>query len=243
MNMTAIPRGVVDDARLAVVRNREGQIIALDPVTGEVRWRHGQGLRPCAITHGLVLAVAIAGESGADAPQLTLVALAEDDGRELWRTHVADLPAWARPGLDDTADFALSADVTGDGIVLRWVVRSGYQGGAAADPERVAAQTREVVGAAEVDLSSRIARPVAEVPRSAPPHAEKVRTASGPPVGRDVVDYADTPSQRMELAVVDGGPQTSSDVVLRGVDPVSGDRRWEVVLDPAACGGPAPLRP
>jgi len=166
--------------------------------------------------------------------------MAEDDGRELWRVPVVELPAWARPGLDDTPDFALAAHVAGDTLLLRWVVRSAYQGGAAADPQRVAAQAREVVGAARVDLSTRTVQPVADALPSA--EAEALPAGSGPPVGGDVVDFADTQSQRMELAVVDRGSQTSSDVVLRGVDRVSGNKQWEVVLDQAPRRGPAPLR-
>jgi hypothetical protein len=242
MSVTRIPRVMVDDARLAVVHKRDGQVIALDPMTGEVRWRRGRGLRPCAITAATVLAVSIGAVPGQSASRLILVALAEDDGRELWSAPIADLPDWARPGLDDTPEFTLSAAVNGRAVVLRWAVRSAYQGGAAADPERIAAETREVVGAARVDLASRTVAPIA-VPPGDEVHADGRETVPGPALGGDVVEHADADALRVELAVVGGGRAVTGDVVLRGVDRVSGDRRWEVLLEQAARRGPPPLRP
>jgi hypothetical protein len=242
MSVTRIPRGVVDDARLGVVHTRDGYLIALDPMTGEVRWRRGPGLRPCAITAATVLAVSIVAVSGESASRLVLAALAEDDGRELWTAPVVDLPYWARPGLDDTPEFTLSAAVSGGAVVLRWVARTAYQGGAAADPERIAAETREVVGAARVDLASRTVQPIA-VPQADEVQAEARRTLPGPALGGDVVEHADADALRVELAVVGRGRAAPADVVLRGVDRASGDRRWEVVLEQAARPGPPPLRP
>jgi hypothetical protein len=228
----------VDDARLAVVRDREGQVIALDPTTGEVRWRRGRGLRPCAITAGTVLAVAVEAP-GERTPALTVVAMAEDDGREQWSARMADLPEWARPGLDDSAEFTLTAEVRGGGVVLRWTARDAYRGGAAADPERVAAHAREAAGAVRVDLASRSVQPVAA------PAADEARAVSrtAAALDADVVEAADTGALRVELAVVGRGPGDVDDVVLRGVDRASGDRRWEVVLDRAPRSGPTPLRP
>jgi outer membrane protein assembly factor BamB len=222
------------------VRDREGQVIALDPTTGEIRWRRGRGLRPCAISAGTVLAVSVDGEPGEKTPVLTVVAMATDDGRELWRARIADLPEWARPGLDDSAEFTLTADMHGGAVVLRWVARAMYQGGAAADPERVAAHAREAAGAVRVDLVSRSVRPVAT-----PPTADEARAVSrtAAALDADVVEAADTEALRVELAVVGRGPEDVDDVVLRGVDPASGDRRWEVVLDRAPPSGPTPLRP
>jgi PQQ-like domain len=240
--VTPIPRGIVDDARLAVVHDREGQLVALDPTTGEIRWRRGRGLRPCAITAGTVLAVSIVGEPGASMPALTVVAIGEHNGRALWRARMAELPKWARPELEDSADFTLTAQTRGDAVVLQWVARATYRGGAAADPERVAAHAREATGAVRVDLASRSVQPIAE------PRADEVDAGSGaaavaPAVDADVVKAAETEGLRVELAVVGRGPGHGGDVVLRGVDRASGDRRWAVVLDHAPASGPGPLRP
>lgn len=240
--MTPIPRGVVDDARLAVVRDREGQLIALDPTTGEVRWRRGRGVRPCAIAAGTVLAVSIVGEPGESTPALTVVAMAEDDGRELWRARMANLPDWARPGLEDSTDFTLTAEMRGDAVVLQWVARAAYRGGAAADPERVAAHAREAAGAVRVDVASMSVQPIA-APRADEVDAGSSAAAAAPALDADVVEAAETEALRVELAVVGRGPGHGGDVVLRGVDRASGDRRWEVVLDHAPRSGPAPLRP
>ncbi|MGE0297293.1 PQQ-binding-like beta-propeller repeat protein [Pseudonocardia sp.] len=244
--MSPIPRGVVDDARLAAVHDRAGQVIALDPTTGAVRWRRGHGLRPCAITAGTVLAVAVAGASGTSGPTLTVVALAEDDGRELWSARLAELPEWARPGLDDSAEFTLAAQPRGEAVVLWWRASATYRGGAAADPERVAAHTREATGAVRVDAATRSVQPVAVPPVDEPGAGSTVPTAvpaGVPAVPADVVEVADTEALRVELAVVDEGPGAVEAVVLRGVDRASGDRRWEVTLDQAPRRGPPPLRP
>jgi outer membrane protein assembly factor BamB len=92
-----IPRGFVIDGRLAVVHDNEGAVVALDPRTGEVRWRHGRGLRPCASAGGMVVAVSVRLPVSRGAAALGVVVLAEDDGRELWSAPAVELPDWARP--------------------------------------------------------------------------------------------------------------------------------------------------
>jgi hypothetical protein len=87
---------------------------------------------------------------------------------------------------------------------------------------------------------SRLVQPVAT-----PPTADEARAASrtAAALDADVVEAADTEALRVELAVVGRGPEDADEVVLRGVDRASGDRRWEVVLDRAPHSGPTPLRP
>ena len=47
--------------------------------------------------------------AGENTRVLTVVAMAEDDGRESWRARIPDLPEWAWPGLEDSAEFTLTA--------------------------------------------------------------------------------------------------------------------------------------
>ncbi|MDN5859809.1 MAG: hypothetical protein L0H84_14425, partial [Pseudonocardia sp.] len=192
--MDRIPRGVVDGARLAAVHDRSGVVVALDPITGQVRWRAGRGLRPCAIVAGTIVAV-----RPVQPPALEVVVLAEDDGRELWTAPAIDLPDWARPALDDTPAFELTASAGDDGIVLRWAARAGYEGGAAPSPERLAAARREAAGVMRVDLANRDVEPlpgalVANEPPDAP-------APPAPALGADVVDHTSVREVRVELAV------------------------------------------
>jgi hypothetical protein len=238
-----IPRGIVDDGRLAVVHDRDGAVVALDPTTGEVRWRRGRGLRPCAAVAGAVVAVSIRPPASGGAPGLGVVVLAEDDGRERWSAPAVELPDWARPGLDDSPQFALGCTVVdGDHVVLRWQARASYGGGAAAGPERIAAAEREAAGAVRIDLTG---RRVEEVPVDAPVTGAGEEPTPVPGLAPEVVGYGEAEALRVELAVVPGGPSDAPGdaVVLRGVDPQAGDLRWEVVLDEAVHPRPPKLRP
>ncbi|MEU8619081.1 hypothetical protein [Streptomyces sp. NPDC048623] len=230
--MASIPRGVVDErGRQAVVHDHEGALMALDLESGALLWRHGPGMRPCALHAGSVVALRI----GA-APELVVVVLDAGSGADRWEAEPVALPSWARCTLDDTREFALSAEPVGDAVVLRWVARSWYGGGAAPSARVLEESRREAHGALRVD-PARAGRvevlPVpAEadvpppVPPEAPPHPPH---PSYPPYQQppDVVDQSVVGDLRLELA----RRADSGAVVLRAVDPRTGTRAWEVELD------------
>ncbi len=242
-----IPRGVLVDGRLAVVHDNQGVVVALHPSTGEVRWRHGRGLRPCSIAGEVVVAVSVSPPTSGSAPALGIVVLGEDDGRELWSAPAVELPDWARPALDDTPEFALSCTVfDGDQVVLRWQARAFYGGGAAAGPERVAAAAREARGAVRIDLRQRRVEQAPVDPLVVGSEDEQKRApALAPELASDVIDYGEAGALRVELAVVPQGTSGApvDAVVLRGIDVKAGDLRWEVALDEAPRRPPPKLRP
>src|SRR3954452_14820958 len=104
--MQRIPRGVAHDDRLAVVSTRAGELIALDPTTGAVRWRQGRGLRPCAVTATAIVGVRLAGPDGP-----AIVVLDSDDGRELWTARLPGVPDWAYRDLTDDPTMSLTCTV------------------------------------------------------------------------------------------------------------------------------------
>src|SRR3712207_1208190 len=89
--MQLIPRGVADEDRLAVVGTRAGELVALDPRTGQVRWRGGRGLHPCAVIGGAVVAVRVGDGEGP-----AVAVFDGQDGREQWAAALPIDAAWAR---------------------------------------------------------------------------------------------------------------------------------------------------
>jgi hypothetical protein len=226
------PRGVADaQGARAVVHDRQGTLIALDPRTGRVAWRAGHGLRPCALVAATVVAVRIdaPGEPG---EPLVVVLLDADDGGRRWASAPIALPSWARPALDDTDAFTLDADADAADaqvVVLRWTARSAYQGGAAPGPERLAAASHEARGAVRVDLRG----PPSVTPLPEPPPVPE--TGEPPPSAVRVGDLT------VELAVRPAPSGVA--VVLRGTKPPAETPVWEVVLDETPPPRAPPLRP
>ncbi|MBW5483188.1 hypothetical protein [Streptomyces bambusae] len=227
--MARVPRGVVDEhGRQAVVHDHEGALMALDLETGALLWRHGPPLRPCALRAGSVVALRIS-----PSPTLVVVVLDGGSGADRWVSEPVDLPPWARCTLDDTREFTLRTEPDDGAVVLRWVARSWYGGGAAPSEQVLKESRREAYGALRVDpartggvevLPEAEAPPVradAAVPPPVPPEA--------PPYQRpaDVLDQSLVGDVRVELA----RRADSGAVVLRAADPRTGTRRWEVELD------------
>ncbi|MFC9292591.1 PQQ-binding-like beta-propeller repeat protein [Streptomyces sp. NPDC057011] len=231
--MPGFPRGVVDgEGRRAVVYDRGGTLIALDPATGAVRWRHGSGLRPCALltgggSEGAVVALDF---ETSRAPRVTVLDAATGEERRTSAELV--LPEWVRPTLHDSAGFTVSTEEEGDDrLVIRWSARASYGGGAPPSPRAAAEEAREAYGALRVDLSGDrpSVRPLTE-PAARPPPPPGA-PAPGPSVlGPDVLEYALVGGLRVELAARAGGGG-ESEVVLRAVEPRTGAPVWELVLD------------
>lgn len=241
--VAGIPRGVVDaDGRRAVVHDRHGTLIALDVGTGAVLWRRGRRLRPCAVTGRAVVAVRLGGPPPQDGPgPVAVVVLDVGEGTERWSSAPLDLPPWARPSLDDTPAFTLTAETPGGGhVVLRWAARTVYDGGAPPGPGTPADLVREARGAVRVRPAGPAPKVLPEPPGPPAPAGREAPGGTGP-LAPDVLEARRVGARRIELAVR-RGPEADA-LVLRAVDPGAGAPAWEVVLDEGPRGAPPMPRP
>ncbi|MGC9496501.1 hypothetical protein [Streptomyces sp. WG7] len=246
--------------RQAVVHDHEGALMALDLETGALLWRHAPSLRPCAL-----LAVSVVTLRISPSPTLVVVVLDAATGEDRWTSEPVGLPPWARCTLDDTRAFTLRTDVADDTVVLRWVARTWYRGGAAPSA-RVLEESRRVAhGAVRVTLAgtpSLEVLPEAEAGAEAwaeagagtwaeagaeaealPETADAEVPAPAPPAASDrqsaVLDRSLVGDRRMDLLL----RPDSGAVVLRAVDPRTGTLAWEVELDRATPRRAPRLRP
>jgi hypothetical protein len=231
--MQRIPRGVADDDRLAVVATRAGELIALDPGTGAVRWRQGRGLRPCAVTATAVVALR---RDDPDGP--AVVVLDKENGRELWTVSLPAVPEWADQASTDDPSFSLDCTVEGEQVLLRWTATSRYRGGAAPSARALHEHTRDAHGAVRVDLPSRSLEPAAPGDLVAGVQEQGLAATASGHLDADVLDAGRVGNVRVELAT----PAATDAVVLRGVDVADDAVIWELVLDPKV-RRPPPLRP
>ncbi|MCZ0982124.1 PQQ-binding-like beta-propeller repeat protein [Streptomyces diastatochromogenes] len=219
----------------AVVRDRQGTLIALDLETGAVVWRRGRALRPCAIVAGNVVALHV-GVS----PVLEVELLDAGEGTELWTSPALALPEWARPALQDSPEFTVSTVEERDPLVIRWTARALYRGGAPPGPDVAGSQPREAHGALRVGVATPSVEPLAGTAAEAETEAEAA--SPHPPLAADVLDYGQVGDLRMELTVRPGSGGEDA-VVLRAVDTRTASTVWEVVLDETAETRPRRLRP
>ncbi|WP_216870681.1 outer membrane protein assembly factor BamB family protein [Modestobacter excelsi] len=215
---------MTDDDRLAVVGTRAGVLLALDPRTGDVRWRQGRGLRPCAVTAHAVVAVRV---DDPDGP--VVVVLDSADGRELWTAVLPDVPIWARRALADDPPSSLDCTLDGEQVLLRWEASTWYEGGAAPGARVLDEHARQADGAVRVDLGSRSVQPASpgDLAAHARPERETAELAGDRGLAADVVDAGRAGGLRVELAT----PAATDAVVLRGVDQEDDAVLWEVLLD------------
>lgn len=252
--MARIPRGVVDArGRRAVVHDYEGALMALDLENGALLWRHGPSLRPCSLLADLVVTLRIG-----PAPTLVVVVLDAATGEDRWTSEPVDLPSWARCTLDDTRDFTLRTEEADDAVVLRWVVRTWYRGGAAPSARILEESRHTAQGAVRVHLAGSLSLEVlpeeeagaeawagawgepealpetaeADVPPPVPPAASSDRRSA-------VLDQSTVGDKRMELLL----RPDSGAVLLRAADPRTGTLAWEVELDRATPRRAPRLRP
>jgi hypothetical protein len=228
-----VPRGVADASLTrAFVHDNAGTVLALDLATGAVLWRAGIALRPLAVVDDVVVAAGVGGHGS-----VGIVRLAADDGRRLGELTTLPVPGFARPALEDSDVFTLSAELEGRSVLLHWTARARYAGGAHADAGTRAAIERETHGAARVD------------PRSGTVQAVHAGIPAGPGIGdqlpdapADVLEQRDVGGKRLQLVVRTGGTETA-EVLIRAIDPTSGHTLWETVIDDLPNRRPPRLRP
>ncbi|MCB5167439.1 hypothetical protein LG634_21740 [Streptomyces bambusae] len=229
--------------------------MALDLENGALLWRHGPGLRPCALLAGSVVTLRIV-----PSPVLTVVVLDAVTGKDRWTSEPVDLPPWARCTLDDTREFTLRTEEGDDAVVLRWVARTWYRGGAAPSTAVLEDSRRTAHGALRVTLAGAGSPSLevlpaatagaeawaeagaeaagvpqaagADVPPSVPPAASSDRQPS-------VLDQSLVGDKRMQLLLHPG----SGAVVLRAAHARTGTLAWEVELDRETTRRAPRLRP
>ncbi|MFF5710560.1 hypothetical protein [Streptomyces sp. NPDC012756] len=217
----------------AVVRDRQGTLIALDLETGAVLWRQGRDLRPCALVAGTVVALRVGS-------LVHVELLGMDEGTERWASPPVALPAWARPTLHDSPEFSVDAEGDQDPVVLRWTARDLYRGGAPPGPDVAGSQPRTAHGALRIGVASPSTEPQTWTATEAESEAEV--PPRPPPLAADVLEYGQVGDLRMELTVRPGSAGENA-VVLRAVDTRTASAVWEVVLDETAESRPRKLRP
>ncbi|QQM46322.1 hypothetical protein [Streptomyces liliifuscus] len=203
--------------------------MALDLESGVPLWRRGRGLRPCALLAGSVVALRIS-----RSPTLVVVVFDAATGEDRWTSEPVDLPPWARCALDDTRDFSVRTETDEDIVVIHWVARSWYVGGAAPSPQALKESRREAHGTLRVDPAGPPVEILPEVeappepadagaPPLVPPSAPSSQAAA------DVLDQSRVGDVRVELAL----RSDSGAIVLRAMNPRTGTLNWEVELDDA----------
>lgn len=222
--MQHIPRGVADDERLAVVATRAGELVCLDPSTGVVRWRHGRGLRACAVTSDVVVAVHVDAER-----EPAVVVLDSANGGELWSASIPGVPVWAWRRFAQDATSPLECTINDGQVLLRWRASTGYEGGAAPDERLLDEYAQTADGCVLVDLRSRSVRLLSpgELSAQVPDAPTTGETVSARGLADDVLEASRVGRLRLELA----SATASNSLVLRGVIEADDEGVWELVLD------------
>ncbi len=204
--------------------------MALDLESGALLWRHGPSLRPCALIADSVVALRIS-----PSPTLVVVVLDAATGEDRWTSEPVDLPPWARCTLNDTRDFTLRTETDEDAVLIHWVARTWYDGGAPPSARVLEESRREAHGAMRVvpaDPHAVEVLPEAEaLPESADAGVPPLVPPAAPPSqsAADVLDQSPVGDMRVELAL----RPDSGAIVLRAVAPLTGMVKWEVELDHA----------
>ena len=141
-----LPGGVADAAgTTGYVANPEGRVEALDLATGRVLWESSVPCHPLALVGGRLVgwvpapplaksSVEIAPQSRPDSPpppsnRFCLVVLDAADGRQVWTSKVVTLPEWADVHLSHAHTFAVTAEPSGMGVLLRWEATAWHESG------------------------------------------------------------------------------------------------------------------
>lgn len=222
-----LPRGVADpNGFKGFVQGPDGSLVALDLTSGALLWRSGQHFRPLLCTNGQVVVASTPSER-----ELELVLLDAASGREIRRSASTRLPEWAHASSVESPEWSLQSDVEEPNVVVNWLARSFYKGGAAATHRKMEEEEHQAAGSLSVELES-------EPMRTQMGHASNTPCSIQP-----------TPEVVEQLAVDDTCFQLLTRIVgqttqvrMRAVDQRTGSMQWETVIGEAARRGPGPLR-
>lgn len=225
--VVVLPRGVADPSgSTGFVQGPEGSLVALDLASGALLWRHGRHLRPLLCANGQVVAACTP-----SARELELIVVDAENGREIRRSASARLPEWAHASPVESPEWSLRLVVQDPLVVVNWVARSFYKGGAAATRIRMVDEEHHAAGSLQVELDFAETRTetahVSNTLCSVPPTPEVLEQTA---IGETCYQF---------LTLTSG---QSTQLRMRAVDQRTGRVQWETVIGDAVRRRPGPLR-
>jgi hypothetical protein len=229
------PRGVADTAgRRGFLRDGAGRIVALDLGTGALLWRSPMPMRPLLAREDRLLAV-----RPLPPHALQVVALASDGGDELCASPPIALPDWTKPSVEDTPEFMLGVHDDGGTLVLRWMGRARYRGGAAPAAKVLESAKRDASGLVRVDVATCRIEEVGDAPHDA---GTAPAAAGIPSAEPEVIEQHDIGGRRFQLRAHPTEAGTSR-LLARALDAATGRVEWESAIDETGARRPRPPRP
>jgi hypothetical protein len=153
-----LPGGVSDAVgKIGYLSNPKGGLVAVDLEKGDVLWESKDANRPLAVVGKQLAALAV--EKDKQNVLRVVVVDTEAKGKKLRESTAITLPDWAvvGSGLDHTQagkTFTARAQSAKGDLLLNWVARSRYYGGAAPNPEILKRTNKDASGIAKVTLES-----------------------------------------------------------------------------------------
>ena len=140
--------GVISpDGKTVFIAGKDG-VEAVDAATGKSKWSAKSPARPLLVANGVVLAWAAEGES-----KIALVGFDAESGAKAFAAKPVPTADWAVVGAEGQGkSFAILAKQDGDGVVVGWVARASYFGGAAPTPEIEEAARKRAAGYVRLTL-------------------------------------------------------------------------------------------
>lgn len=224
----AFPGGVTDFALTTAFVDLAGdEIVAVDVITGDVRWRRADAGRPLLATDAGLLVV----RRRQRRLELALLDLGGGDvKRDLGALPVPD---WAADEWEHGDGFVALAEPNDRILHVAWRVARRYRGGAAPSPEVLADAGSEATGVVQIDVDSGRVQVAPDVDPSAIETAVLAeRSDVAAPSGEPVFSVAAKPSS-------DG----TTAVTLTARREVDEHPVWETILDKSVSRRPPPLRP
>jgi hypothetical protein len=115
---------------------------AVDAANGKTKWKVNSPVRPLIVADGVVIGWAAEGES-----KLALVGFKADTGEKAFAAKPVPTADWVVVGAEGQGkSFAIQAKGEKAGVVVSWVARASYFGGARPTPEIEEAARKRAAG-------------------------------------------------------------------------------------------------
>lgn len=134
--------GVISpDGKLVFLAGKDG-LEAVDTASGKTKWNAKSTARPFLVAQGVVLGWAAEGVN-----KIALIGFKADTGEEVFAAKPVPTADWVVVGAEvHGKSFAIQAKGESAGVVVGWVARSSYFGGAAPTPEIEEAARKRAAG-------------------------------------------------------------------------------------------------